>query len=1008
MNEPVYSPECLRDPEIFAIGRLDAVSDHDIFRSAAEADMGAGTLCRSLNGMWRFSYSETPSKRPAGFQAEDFDVSGWSEIRVPGHIELQGYGTPQYVNVQYPWDGHEQLEWPAIPAERNPVGCYARFFDMPARPSEGERIVLRFDGVECAFFCWLNGVFIGYSEDSFTPSRFDVTRAIRQGENKLAVEVYRFSTASWLEDQDFFRFSGIFRDVTLIAEPRAHVEDVFVHTDLSDDMSDAELRVDLKLALPAAPVTLRAALIKGEATVDEFETRAESSMTLKRHISAPLLWSAEKPELYTLRLTLAEGGAEVEVAQTRVGFRRFEIKDGLMLLNGRRILLHGVDRHEFCAEHGRALPVELMLRDVLQMKRSNINAVRTSHYPNHPAWYRLCDEYGIYLIDECNLETHGTWLDVPKHGKERVLPGDNPEWLPAVLDRARSMQERDKNHPSVLIWSCGNESFGGKDIFEMSELLRRRDPDRPVHYEGIYNDRSYPATSDIESRMYPPASEIAEYLSEHTDKPYILCEYAHAMGNSVGALHKYTALEDAYPQYQGAFIWDYVDQALLTTAPNGKPRLGYGGDFGDRPCDRDFSGNGLMFADRTATPKLQEVKYLYQDVRIVPDEGGVTLTNRYLFTNTSEFTLRWRLMRNGEAVQAGALDAPDVPAGETRRFALPVMKPTLQGEYCLHCGLYLRVPARWADCDYELMHGEAVIADIPREAEALLPDYAVSEGDCNIGARGEGFETLICRAEGGISSLRGENGRELLMTAPMLSLFRAPTSNDAGNRDDAAECLWLPASLYGRGKYTGHECINGFLRVNFTHALPLTGGAEIKTEYTVLGRGRVRVRMTFAGKAGLPDMGSFGLCFRLPAELKNARYYGLGPDECYPDRHMGAKLGIHGYAVGDNLTRYLNPQECGAREGVRWFELTDESGRGLRVERDNEPLSISALPNSAIELLWARHPDELPAQSYTYLDVALRRKGVGGDDSWGAPVHPEYHIRADKPMSLSFVLSVIS
>ena len=1005
MIKPQYDSAYLTDPTVFQVGRLPAVSDHDCYRNTAEADAGASSLAQSLNGLWKFHYCQHTDDRPQEFFLPEYDVGAWHDIRVPGHIQLQGCGKPQYVNVQYPWDGHEALVPPAIPKDYNPVGSYVRYFDVPS-DWRGQRVVLTFQGVETALYCWLNGEFIGYAEDSFTPSRFDITHALRDGANKLAVEVYRFSTASWLEDQDFWRFSGIFRDVELSALPQAHVNDIFVHTELADDFASATLRAELALDLPDEPVTLCAQLWHGDTLVDESETEAKPQTLISRPIRQPMLWSAEQPELYTLRLVLKRNDEILEVAQTRVGFRRFEIKDATMLLNGRRILFHGADRHEFCAKSGRALPVSDMLADIVTMKRHNINAVRTSHYPNSSAWYRLCDEYGIYLIDECNLETHGTWQEVRKY-PERVLPGDHEEWLPAVLDRARSMQERDKNHPSVLIWSCGNESFGGKDIYEMSQLLRRRDPSRVVHYEGVFNDRRYPDTSDIESQMYTPAEKIRAFLKEHQDKPFILCEYTHAMGNSNGGMHKYVALEDECPRYQGGFIWDYVDQAILTTAPNGKPRLAYGGDFGERPNDREFSGNGLVFADRTPTPKLQEVKYLYQDVRITPDDSGVTLTNRYLFKNTDAFTLRWRLERNGAEVQRGVLDAPDVPAGETRRFALPVIKPELGGEYVLHCGLYPRAALRWAAEDHELMHGEAVIAAISEPMDDTGAPYRISRGGMNIGARGEDFEMLFNVQKETLCALRGADARELLATSPMLSLYRAPTSNDMGNDDWRRECLWQAASLHAKSELISAEEQDGRLCVRYRYELPLTNGATIDVCYTVLGSGRVRVDMEYAGCEGLPDMAAFGLSLRLPVTLQNVEYYGFGPDECYCDRMSGARLGRFGYRVRDNLTPYLMPQECGNREGVRALRVTDDDGRGVSVERVDAPLSVSVLPHSAMELAAALHMDELAEPTYTYLDIALCRKGVGGDDSWGAPVHEEYHIKADQPMKLSFVLGVL-
>lgn len=999
MFQPRYDLAALYDSEIFAIGRLPAHSDHAFYRTASEAAADASSLRQSLNGQWKFHYAEGPQSRPQGFFAPDYDVSAWDDITVPGHIQLSGYGRAQYVNVQYPWDGHEQLIPPAIPQDVNPVGSYVRTFDLPAAWN-GLRTVLTFHGVETAFFCWVNGQFIGYSEDSFTPAHFDITAALTPGRNTLAVEVFRFSTASWLEDQDFWRFSGIFRDVELTACPEAHLADLFVHADM-----DGAFRAECKLDLPESGAELEAVLTDAEGrAVLTFSQAAQKELTLAGCVPNAQLWSAETPYLYTLDITLKDQDQVYEVSRTRVGFRRFELKDGLMLLNGKRILFHGADRHEFCMESGRCVSYAHMLADVRAIKRNNINAIRTSHYPNQTAWYRLCDEYGIYLIDETNLETHGTWSDASQ--RDHAVPGSDPVWLPAVLDRAQSMLERDKNHPSVLIWSCGNESFGGKDIFEMSQFFRQRDPSRLVHYEGVFNDRSYNATSDMESQMYTPAADILKFLDEHPEKPFILCEYTHAMGNSCGGMFKYIQLEDINPRYQGGFIWDFVDQALQTTAPNGKPRLAYGGDFGDRPTDRDFCGNGLLFADRTETPRMQEVKFLYQPIRLFPDAKGVRVENRSLFLNADQYDLCWCLNRDGVTIQLDVIEKPDVPAGETRRFDLPLMPIDQPGEYVLHCALCLRESCSWAEAGYKLMHGESIVARIAREAAAPAADYTVSKGLSNIGARSDAYEALFSLVEGGLCSFHAHDGLERIITAPALNLYRAPTNNDIGNRDYVAEGLWLVVSQLSRFEPVSAAMEGGLLTVRYRAKLPLAD-TEMALSYTVLGNGRVKVELSWPGKDNLPDMEAFGLSIRLPRELCNVSYYGCGPEENYIDRMQGAELGLHNYTVQGNLTPYLQPQECGNREGVRRLAVTDQQNRGLLVEMADAPLSVSVLPHSVSELMAARHQDELAEPTYTYLDVALYRKGVGGDNTWGAPVHPEFHLPARQPRRLSFILSVV-
>ena len=1001
MSELHYDLTYLKNPEIFRVGRMDAYSDHDVYLTPEEASANATSLQQSLNGLWKFSYTENPADRPEGFWAEGYDVSAWNTIPVPGHIQLNGYGKPQYVNIQYPWDGHEKLTPPAIPEDYNPVGSYVRTFEVPASWLD-MRVVLTFHGVETAFYCWVNGQFIGYSEDSFTPSHFDITAALKPGQNTVAVEVFRFSTATWLEDQDFWRFSGIMRDVTLNAFPAAHVHDLFVHADM-----DGSLKVDYKLDLPKdKPVTLEMKLLAAcGCVVDSVSVPAEAEMTVERSIENVNLWSAEDPYLYTLEVLLKKPcGCVIEVARTRVGFRRFELKDGLMLINGKRIIFNGADRHEFCMEGGRTVSYQDMLTDIRAIKRNNINAIRTSHYPNSSIWYKLCDEYGIYLIDETNLETHGTWhLGT---GLETAVPGNRPEWLGAVLDRAQSMLERDKNHPSVIIWSCGNESFGGSDIYEMSQFFRRRDPSRLVHYEGISWDRRYNDSSDMESQMYTTVAGIEKFLAEHPEKPFILCEYTHAMGNSCGGMFKYIDLEYREPRYQGGFIWDFVDQAILTTAPNGKTRLAYGGDFGERPCDRDFCGNGLLFADRTETPRLQEVKYLYQPIRITPDAKGVTLENRNLFVNASRWNLIWQLNRDGVCVQSGEIKKPDVPAGETRRFDLPVAACELPGEYVLHVGLVLPADCDWAQAGYELMHGEAIIANIAKPEVPANGEYVVTMGDLNTGARDEAFEVLFRHTEGGITSLHAHDDLERLATTPLLSLYRAPTNNDIGNDDWRTEGIWLAASQLARFVPVSAERENGLLVVRYEVKMPVVNDS-MQLAYTVLGNGRVKVELSWNGNASLPDLEAFGLSFRLPVEINHVDYYGFGPLENYSDRKHGAKLGRFHYEAEDNVTPYLQPQECGSREGVREITVTDDFGSGLRVEMVDAPLAVSVLPYSVYELMNARHQDELADPNYTYLDVALCRKGIGGDDSWQAPVHPEFHLPAGEARKLTFILSVV-
>lgn len=995
----------LYDPRVFQVNRLDAFSDHAVYFNVAEADSNKSSLTQSLNGVWKIHYAPDLEGRTEGFEAADFDASGWADIPVPGCLELSGYGTPHYVNVQYPWDGWEPIAPPQLPS-KNPVAEYVTEFVLPDGFA-GKRVVLSFDGAVTALYAWVNGVFLGYAEDGFTPSHFDATDALKPGKNRLAVRLFRYSTASWLEDQDFWRFSGLIRGVRLTAQPEAHVEDLFAKGLLNDDYVDGALSLDMRMKLSEGEeVVVRAELQddkSGAALSFEFPAKPHTQISFP--VPAPRKWSAEAPNLYRLRLTLHGPSGVHEVAETMVGFRRFEMKDRLMLLNGKRVEFRGVNRHEFSAVGGRTLTDAEILTDLLTMKRNNINAVRTCHYPNDSRLYPLCDRLGLYVIDEANLETHGSWSALRGANPEKAVPCDKPEWQDAVNDRARSMVNRDKNHPSILLWSCGNESYGGVVIYNMSNLIRQMDDTRLVHYEGVSYDRRYNGTSDVESRMYTKPWDVEKYLLDNPEKPYILCEYAHAMGNSVGDLFKYTDLAEKYPLYQGGFIWDYIDQALLTTAPNGQARYAYGGDFYDRPTDRSFCANGILFADRTPSPKMQEVKYLYQSVKILPERNGVRLINRNLFAGTEAYALKYELLKDGFRIASGEA-FPGVAAGEEAFLPLELPVCDAPGEYALTCALVLKEDAPWALAGYEQMHGQHVFR-VESEAKAPEGGVRLMPGDWNIGAEANGASMLFSFPEGGLASFRKAGGPELIVTPFQLSLFHAPTDTDRGNGFDRDMAFWRAASLSSRVVDGKLSAPGEPFSITYHYALPIVQGALAYITYQPLPDGAVQVKLELPAVPGMGSIPAIGLSVRLPKAFHKVRYYGLGPEENYIDRLHGARLGIFETTAEKNLTPYVVPQNCGNRAGVRWMDVTDEEGTGLRVEMDSQPLEISALPYTASELASALHPDELPPVTYTLVDVAMKRMGVGGDDGWGARTHPEFLIDGEIPHSFSFILRAV-
>ena len=602
----------LEDPRVFAVNRLDAHSDHTWHTPE-------GSLRQSLDGSWRFAYSPCPAARPADFWQADASLDGFGEIAVPGHIEMQGYGQIQYINTMYPWDGRHFLRPPQIPWDDTPVGSYVRTFTLdPAL--EGKRVCVSFQGVERAFYCWCNGRFVGYSEDSFTPADFDLTPFLQAGENRLCVEVYKNCSGSWLEDQDFFRFFGIFRPVYLYAKPALHIEDLWLRASLEPDNTTGVLAPRLRLSA-ADGASLEGCTLRCTVAAPGGAVLWDAPMPLREDGSGYVYgqpvrlpgirkWDHEDPALYTVTLTLRDAaGTLQETVPYQTGFRRFGLREGVMELNGERIVFNGVNRHEWNPASGRAIGPEDMHRAIETFRRNHINAVRTCHYPDQTLWYELCDCNGIYMIDEANLESHGSWQKMGAVEPSWNVPGSLPEWRDCVVDRARSMFERDKNHTAILIWSCGNESYAGEDILAMSEFFRQNDPGRLVHYEGVFHCRAFDRISDMESRMYAKPEEIRAYLESGPAKPFILCEYMHDMGNSLGGMESYIRLLD-HPQYQGGFVWDYMDQALWQQGPRGR-RLGYGGDFGERPTDYAFSANGIVFADGTEKPAMQDLRYWY-------------------------------------------------------------------------------------------------------------------------------------------------------------------------------------------------------------------------------------------------------------------------------------------------------------------------------------------------------------------------------------------------------------
>lgn len=1016
-----FNFDILKNPEIFQENRLDAHSDHVCYANWGEVFLGESSYQMSLNGIWKFSYAKNMTLAPVDFEKEEVDCKNWEDIRVPAHIQMEGYDVPHYTNTTYPWDGREVIMPGEIPSDFNPVASYVKYFTIPEN-FKGKKVVISFQGVESGFALWLNGSYVGYSEDTFDPSEFDLTPYLKDGENKLAVRVWKWTSSSWCEDQDFFRFSGIFRDVYLYAVPEIHLWDLKVVSTLSNDFKTGEMQVDLKTSGIGSVHFIfeygDKVLNDGVVSITKEET------SVRNTVISPKLWSAEEPNLYKLKLELINENDEIiEVVSQNVGFRRFEIVDGIMMLNGKRIVFKGVNRHEFSGNVGRVPVREEIIKDIIVMKQHNINAIRTSHYPNDSLIYELCDIYGLYMIAENNLESHGIWEAAARglFSYDEIVPNDNLLWKPMMLDRVNSCYQKNKNHPAILIWSTGNESYGGSVLQAMCDKFHELDSNRLVHYEGVTWDERYQETAtDMYSQMYTPVEGIKKFLKEHPNKPFICCEYTHAMGNSCGGMHKYTDYTDEEPRYQGGFIWDYVDQSIYKKDRYGNWFLGYGGDFDDRPSDYEFSGNGIVYGgNRNSSPKMQEVKFNYQNITVIFEQNKFTVWNKNLFVNTSIYQAFVILQANGEIVEKVAMDISVAPLTK-KTFSVPIeidtrMKLMQEAyekreedapEFALTVSFALKEDTLWAKAGHEVAFGQKILKKEVKPYTCDKP-IKVTKGWSNIGVKGNDFSVLFSTGRPGmISYVYG--GVEMLKSVPMPNFWRAPVDNDNGNLMPQRYAQWKLASMYISNRNDGLfdyrppkvEEESNCVSVYYDLYMPTTPVSQCQLKYKVFGDGTVEMTLSYDPVKELGDMPEFGVMFKFDADYDTVKWYGLGESETYADRKQGGKLGIYENKVVDNLAEYMVPQETGNKCDVRYAKIVDRKGRGMMFFGDE--ISFSALPYTPHELENARHSFELPQVHYTVVRVADAQMGVSGDDSWGAKVHPEYLLDVSKKKVFTF------
>lgn len=966
---------------------------------------------RSLNGQWKYHYSKNPLSRVPDFFRPDFDDRAWAEIPVPSNVEFHGYGVPIYVNIPYPW---YKVDPPFVPDDdpNATVNSYRRTFEVP-EVWAGRQVFLTFDGVNSFFYVWINGRKVGMGKDSRTPVEFNVTQYLRPGQNLVAVENFRWCDGSYLEDQDFWRLSGIFRDVYLWSPPNLHLRDVEVKTRLHGEQQLAVVAAVRNYGTEVVAADLEFELLKPDgqpATVErngrpsrlELAPGAEGKIEIGAGVKGIRPWSAEDPALYKLLLSVTgPDGTAVEVVPVNVGFREAEIRDGKFLVNGQAVRLKGVNRHEHDPDRGHAITVESMIRDITVMKQYNVNAVRTSHYPNQPAWYDLCDRYGIYVIDEANIESHGM-------GYGEASLAKKPQWAAAHIDRTVRMVERDKNHASIVTWSLGNEAGDGPNFVATYNWIKQRDPSRPVQYERA--ERA--AHTDIVCPMYLRPDGVAEYGSRPRERPMILCEYAHAMGNSSGDMWSYWRQFYSNPQLQGAFVWDWVDQGIRQPQDPNRDGLykkvergqkyfwAYGGDFGPpgTPSDDNFCCNGLVTPDRQPHPGLHEVKHIYQYLHTRPvslADRTVEITNWYDFTNPKDLVVgTWRVTADGEKIQTGELPALDLAPRAKQQLTVPVQvfEPQPGVEYWLDLSFRLRADTPWAKAGHEVAWDQFKLPDTasaPRAGTGESPK--VSETADAITVSGPTFVARFDKARGALASLES-SGVELIREPLQPFFWRAPTDNDRGRKMIERQGVWKTAAdEIAVENVAVEKPSDGSVIVRTSLRLPKID-ARWQADYTVFGSGDILVDARFQpGSQKFPTLPRLGMKMALASGLDEIAWYGPGPQETYSDRRDARVAVYHGKVREQFYYHYTEPGESGNKVDVRWAALTNSQGIGL-LAAGLPLLSVNAVPHTTDDIEAARHPWQLNMRDYTILHLDLRQMGLGGDDSWGAWPHQEFQI----------------
>ncbi len=991
----------IENPDVIEINKLPARATFFPYNSldlALQNDENKADNYLLLNGIWKFNWVKSPELRPKDFYKEDYSTKNWNDIKVPSNWEIEGYGIPIYTNTQYPF-AERNPNPPDIPDGYNPVGSYKRTFDIP-KNWNGKELFIHLGAVKSAFYIWINGKKVGYSQGSKLPAEFNVTDFVKSGKNTIALEVYRWSDGSYLECQDFWRISGIERDVYLYARPKVYLNDFFAKAGLSNNYADGTF--DLEVSLKSVNAKTQKGAVSVEIVKNgksvykadknfEITPEKDSDLNFKTTIPKVLSWSAEIPELYQLDIVVKDKkGKVLEAVSKKIGFRTSEIKDGRYLLNGKVILFKGVDRHEHDPVTGHVISKEDMLRDVQIFKEYNINAVRTSHYPNDPYWYELCDQYGIYVIDEANIESHGMGYNL-----DRTL-ANKPEWLKAHTDRVERMIERDKNHASVVIWSLGNEAGNGWNFYNAYLLAKKMDDTRPTQYERAGLEWN----SDLHVPMYATPKYVEKYAKDkRKTKSLIQCEYAHAMGNSMGGFKEYWDLYEKYEKLQGGFIWDYVDQGLKTTK-NGKEIYSYGGDYGpeDVPSSNNFLNNGLVQPDRKPNPHIFEVKHIQQEIKFYPSnlsKGDIKIKNWYFFRDLSNYKLSWEIIADGKVVEKGNIADINVKPQQTRILNIPYQIKIKSGvEYFLNVKATLKSDEPLLKADHEVAYEQFPLNDVVKVVPPMnsVKEITFDESGNKIKVQGQNFTIDFDKTTGLLNNYIF-NGKILIEKGAQVNFWRAPNDNDYGANTQIKNREWKTAGKTEEVRSSIKKISKNEIELVFEKNI-FEGDAVFIQTYHMDGNGAIKVTNDFKViKGEHRNLLKFGNELTLPETIKNITWYGKGPFEAYADRQHAAKVGLYKSTVAEQYYPYIRPQETGNKLDVRWVELLQNNGSGIRIYGE-KLLNVSALNFSREDLdsgkrKTQKHAGELTPRKEVYVNVDGFQQGLGSINSWGAkPLEP--------------------